>query len=105
MRVLLLASALVLSQASVCTDIDFDTADVTVSNFGADKYCCNICSNDASLLCCPTLDEDGSVARAIYLYLYLRTRTAQHQAYAKLTPGPNSPVSACVSRSLSRSHT
>jgi hypothetical protein len=61
MRVLLLASALVLSQASVCTDIDFDTADVTVSNFGADKYCCNLCNaDDLSLLCCPTLDSDGT---------------------------------------------
>jgi len=65
MRVLLLASALVLSQAprkaSVCTDIDFDTADVTVSNFGDDKYCCNLCNkDDASLLCCPTLDKDGT---------------------------------------------
>ena len=66
MRVLLLASALVLSQAprkaSVCTDIDFDTADVTVSNFGDDKYCCNLCNkDDASLLCCPTLDKDGTI--------------------------------------------
>jgi len=61
MRVLLLASALVLSQASVCTDIDFDAADVTVSNFGATKYCCNLCDDEPELLCCPTVDTDESI--------------------------------------------
>ena len=67
MRVLLLASALVLSQASehVCTDIDFDQADVVVSNFGGTKYCCNICSDDPGMLCCPTVEKDESVVRAI----------------------------------------
>ena len=91
MGVLLLASALVLSQASVCTDIDFDAADVTVSNFGATKYCCNLCDDEPELLCCPTVDTDESIVRATYLYLYLRTRTPQHQAYAKPTPAPPHP--------------
>ena len=91
MRVLLLASALVLSQAprkaSVCTDIDFDTADVTVSNFGDDKYCCNLCNkDDASLLCCPTLDKDGTTARAIYICICI---CAHAPRSTKRTPSPH----------------
>lgn len=87
MRVLLLASALVLSQASVCTDIDFDTADVTVSNFGADKYCCNLCkADDLSLLCCPTLDSDGSTARATYISICICAHAPRR---TKRTPSPH----------------
>ena len=88
MRVLLLASALVLSQASehVCTDIDFDEADVVVSNFGGTKYCCNICSDDEGMLCCPTLEKDESVVRAIDTAVPAPAHTHRR---TKPTPSPH----------------
>ena len=98
MRMLLLASALVLSQASehVCTDIDFDQADVVVSNFGGDKYCCNICSDDAGMLCCPTLEKDDSIVRAIDTAVPAPAHT--HPAAPSLRQAhtcTTSPFSAC----------
>ena len=42
---------------TTCTDIDFDKADVTVSNLGGTDNCCTICGD---FLCCPTINEDDN---------------------------------------------
>ena len=41
----------------VCTDIDFEGAELTVSNLGGSEYCCNVCPHNAQQLCCPTKGE------------------------------------------------
>jgi hypothetical protein len=56
---LLLVPALLLSD--ICTDVDFKGATLGVSNFGGDQYCCEVCPNNDTLLCCPTRDSDGKV--------------------------------------------
>ena len=58
---LLLLPTLVLSQ--VCTDIDFDGAELTVSNLGGTRHCCTVCSHDAAgtTLCCPAKGKSGDV--------------------------------------------
>ena len=48
-----------------CSDIDFEDADVVVSNLGGTKHCCNLCSDDTDYLCCPTVASDEtSMVRA-----------------------------------------
>ena len=37
----------------VCTDIDFQDAELTVSNLGGTSYCCEVCPQNAQKLCCP----------------------------------------------------
>ena len=46
---------------TTCTDIDFDDADVTVSNLGGTDHCCTWCEGSASskYLCCPTAAPGG----------------------------------------------
>ena len=61
--------AYVLTDAGIdttCTDIDFEDADVTVSNLGGTDHCCTWCDGSASsgYLCCPTIREDGGMVRA-----------------------------------------
>jgi hypothetical protein len=56
--------AYVLTDAGIdttCTDIDFDDADVTVSNLGGTDHCCTWCEGSASskYLCCPTAAPGG----------------------------------------------
>ena len=47
-----------------CTDIDFEEADVTVSNLGGTDMCCTLVGGkpDGDLMC-PTIKEDGSMVR------------------------------------------
>ena len=47
-----------------CTDIDFEEADVTVSNLGGTDMCCTLVGGkpDGNLMC-PTIKPDGSMVR------------------------------------------
>merc|ERR1719424_502816 len=52
-----------------CSDIDFEDADVVVSNLGGTKHCCNFCPDDTDYLCCPTMASDETsmnIARIPY---------------------------------------
>jgi|TARA_B110001469_G_scaffold68819_1_gene65501 hypothetical protein len=67
----LLAPALVLSTPPTCTNIDFQDAELTVSNLGGTRACCNFCSYDSSKMCCPAKDETGDVTLALSPTLFL----------------------------------
>ena len=51
---------------TTCTDIDFEDADVTVSNLGGTDHCCTWCEGSASskYLCCPTAAPGGGTVCA-----------------------------------------
>ena len=61
----LLAPALVLATRPTCTNIDFQGAELAVSNLGGARACCNFCSYDSSRMCCPAKDEAGDVTLAL----------------------------------------
>lgn len=48
---------------TTCTDIDFEAADVTVSNIGGTDMCCTLKDGPKSDLVCPTIKSDGSMVR------------------------------------------
>ena len=60
-----LAPALVLATQPTCTNIDFQGAELAVSNLGGARACCNFCSYDSSRMCCPAKDEAGDVTLAL----------------------------------------
>ena len=49
----------VAEEGIVCTNVDFDTATLDVSNMGGSQYCCVECADDTSKLCCPTRNNKG----------------------------------------------
>ena len=59
----LLAPALVLATPPTCTNIDFEGAELAVSNLGGTRACCNFCSYDSSIMCCPAKDKAGGDVR------------------------------------------
>ena len=44
----------------MCTDVDFQTAEVLVSNFGGADYCCLLNDDDPEIMTCPSLAQDGT---------------------------------------------
>lgn len=48
----------------ICTDISFGSAVLSIAAFGGKAYCCDICANDDTKACCPTMDKNGYVRAA-----------------------------------------
>ena len=48
----------------ICTDVSFGSAVLSISSFGGKQYCCDVCANDVTKACCPTMDENGYVRAA-----------------------------------------
>ena len=85
---------------TTCTDIDFDKADVTVSNLGGTDHCCNICGD---FLCCPTVNEDDNGMVRAPQQTDVRGDSSQ-TSVDRCTRACTAPLlPACVHRTSSRS--
>lgn len=81
---------------TTCTDIDFDKADVTVSNLGGTDNCCTICGD---FLCCPTINENNNgMVRA-----HTPAQTSETTVVGRTRACTAPPLPASVHRTSSRS--
>ena len=48
----------------MCTDVNFEDAELGVHNFGGPDFCCTVC-NDNTQICCPSKDAGGDLGEFV----------------------------------------